>query len=147
MVRSHSRAGERFVILGDVGSHADAVNPEDRVAALCAFGFTDRQVRFLVLVLEHAGVCLTRPLSRCALRRASRQHRACAGIAHGLQTQRLFGELVAGGFATGDLSAPARAGRIFDVRYKPRYHALGEADHRHRKPMSAGRTVDPSTET
>lgn len=29
-------------------------------AALGAFGFTERQARFLVLVLEHSGVCLRR---------------------------------------------------------------------------------------
>ncbi len=45
------------------------------------FGLTARQARFLVLVLEHSGVCLPR------------QYRAFAGIAHGRQTDRFFSKL------------------------------------------------------
>jgi hypothetical protein len=42
-----------------------------RNACVRAAGFTPRQARFLVLVLEHSGVCLPR------------QYRTFAGIAHG----------------------------------------------------------------
>jgi hypothetical protein len=66
----------------------------DRVAAVKASGFTDRQARFLVLVLEHSGVCLPQ------------QYRTFAGIAHGRQTHRFFEKLIGGGFATTDLAAP-----------------------------------------
>jgi len=59
----------------------------ERAAAVFRIGFTERQARFLVLVLEHAGVCLPR------------QYRASCGIAHGRQTHRVFERLVAGGFA------------------------------------------------
>jgi hypothetical protein len=93
-------------------------------------GFTERQARFLVLVLEHSGVCLPR------------QYRAFGGIAHGQQTHRFFEKLIAGGFGTTDLSAPAHAGRIYHVQYKPWYRLLGEPDHRHRKAMSVGRAVE-----
>jgi len=75
----------------------------DRVAAVRAFGFTERQARFLVLVLEHSGVCLRR------------QYGTFAGIADGRQTHRFFEKLVRKGFATTDGSAPAHAGRIFHV--------------------------------
>jgi len=101
-----------------------------RVAAVRAFGFTERQAHFLVLVLEYSGVCLPR------------QYRAFGGIAHGRQTHRFFEKLIAGGFATTDLSAPAHAGRIYRVQYKPWYRLLGEPDHRHRRPMSVGRAVE-----
>jgi len=47
-------------------------------AAIEASGFTARQARFQVLVLEHAGVCLPR------------QYRTFAGVAHGRQTHRFF---------------------------------------------------------
>jgi len=63
-------------------------------AALKFFGFRPWQARFLVLVLEHSGVCLPR------------QYRAFAGVAHGRQTHRFFEKLIAGGFATTDLVAP-----------------------------------------
>ena len=76
----------------------------DDVAAVRALGFTARQARFLVLVLEHAGVCLPR------------QYRTFAGIAHGRQTHRFFERLITGGFATTDLSVPPHAGRIYQVQ-------------------------------
>jgi hypothetical protein len=58
-----------------------------RVSAIESLGFTPRQARFLVLVLEHAGVCLPR------------QYRRFSGIAHGRDTHRFFAKLIAGGFA------------------------------------------------
>lgn len=99
-------------------------------ASLRACGFTPRQARFLMLVLEHSGVCLPR------------QYRRFAGVAHGRHTHRFFEKLITGGFATTDLAAPAHAGRIYHVQYKPWYRALGEADHRHRKPVGVGRAVE-----
>ena len=54
------------------------------VAAVRAFGFTERQARFLLLVLEHSGMCVPR------------QYRAFAGIAHGRQTQRLLSAVTGG---------------------------------------------------
>jgi hypothetical protein len=104
-----------------------------RNACVRAAGFTPRQARFLVLVLEHSGVCLLR------------QYRAFAGIAHGRQTHRFFGKLIAGGFATTDVVAPAHGGRIYRLQYKPWHRALGAPDHPHRRAMSVGRAVAPST--
>jgi hypothetical protein len=78
-----------------------------RLSSIAVCGFTPRQARFLVLVLVHSGVCLPR------------QYRASAGIAHGRQAHGFFEKRITGGFATTDLSAPAHAGRIYHVRYKP----------------------------
>lgn len=91
-----------------------------------AFGFSERQARFLMLVLEHSGVCLPR------------QYRAIAGIAHGRHTHRCFAKLLADGYATTDLPAPADAGRLYHLRCKPWYRALGEPDHRHRLARRGG---------
>src|SRR5580698_3345495 len=33
---------------------------EDRVKTVAEFGFTDRQARFLVMVMRHAGICVPR---------------------------------------------------------------------------------------
>ena len=74
-----------------------------------------------------------------------RQYRTFSGIGHGRETHRFFQRLIAAGFATTDLSAPAHAGRLYHLQYKPWYRALGEPDHRHGRPMSVGRAVDPST--
>jgi hypothetical protein len=44
---------------------------DERVQAIAKIGFTERQARFLVLVMRHAGVCVPR------------QYASFAGIAHG----------------------------------------------------------------
>jgi hypothetical protein len=121
-------------------------------AAARACGFTQRQARFFVLVLEHSGVCLPPAFalraSAFALRAtarqvgaAGRQYRAFAAIAHGRQTHVFFDKLVRGDFATTDLAAPAHAGRIFHLQYRPWYRALGEPDRRHRKPVRVARAL------
>ena len=83
--------------------------------------FGAREAHFLRLVLEHAGVCLPR------------QYRAFAGVAHGRHSQAFFDTLIAGGFATTDLAAPAHAGRIYHVQYEPWYRTIGARDHPHRR--------------
>lgn len=70
------------------------------------------------------------------------QYRTLTGIAHGRETHRFFEKLITGGFATTDLAAPAHAGRIYHVQYKPWYRALGEPDHPHRRAMSVGRAIE-----
>ena len=64
------------------------MTPEDRVKAVVDFGFTERQARFLVTVMLHAGVCLLR------------QYTAFPGIVHGQKTRKFFYKLVSRGFAT-----------------------------------------------
>ncbi len=84
---------------------------------------------FLGLVLEHSVVCLTR------------QYRTFAGIAHGRQSHGFFDKLVRVGFATIDLSAPAHAGRMYQVQRKPWYRLLSEPDHRLRRASSRRNTA------
>lgn len=108
---------------------SDSVRHE-RVDAIKAFGFTDRQARFLVYVLVHAGVFL------------ERQYRAFAGIAHGQKTHDFLQKLVSRGHATAITPGALHRGRLFHVQYKPLYAAIGEPDNRHRKPAALGRFVE-----
>jgi hypothetical protein len=41
---------------------------EDRINVITDFGFTERQARFLELVIRHAGVCSPRVCGRLRLR-------------------------------------------------------------------------------
>ena len=60
---------------------SDSARPE-RVNAVAAFGFTERQARFLVGVLVHAGVFL------------ERQYCTFAGIVHGQKSHDFLARLV-----------------------------------------------------
>jgi hypothetical protein len=57
-----------------------------RLQAIAAFGFTDRQARFLLEVLLHSGVFL------------ERQYCQFAGIAHGQKTTNFINALIDGGW-------------------------------------------------
>ena len=50
----------------------------DRIQTVTEFGFTERQARFLVLVMRHAGVCVPRQYARFA------------GVAYGAEVQRFL---------------------------------------------------------
>lgn len=93
------------------------------------FGFTERQARFLVTVMLHAGVCM------------DRQYCAFAGIRHGQKTQDFFGDLVERRFATVYRCAHGRA-RIFHVHRRGLYEAIGEPDSRFRRPTPVPRAVE-----
>ena len=54
----------------------------ERVTAIVKAGFTERQARFLVLVMLHSGVCLLR------------QYSEFTGIVHGQKTRDFFAKLV-----------------------------------------------------
>jgi hypothetical protein len=112
-----------------VRSLSDSVRQE-RVDAIAAFGFTERQARFLVYVLVHSGVFL------------ERQYRSFAGIAHGQKTHDFLRKLVGRGYATAITPGALHRGRLFHVQYKPLYQAIGEPDNRNRKPASLGRFVE-----
>ncbi len=107
----------------------DSIRPE-RVNAVIAFGFTERQARFLVHVLIHSGVFI------------ERQYRAFAGIAHGQNTHDFLAKLVSRGYATAITPGALHRGRLFHVQYKPLYEAIGEPNNRNRKPASLGRFVE-----
>jgi hypothetical protein len=102
---------------------------DDRVEAVKAFRFTERQARFLVTVMLHSGVCL------------GRQYCAFAGIEYGAAVSNLFDTLHRRGFATPQVCGHNRA-RLFHVHHKPLYAAIGEPDNRFRRPMTLARAVE-----
>jgi hypothetical protein len=108
---------------------SDSARPE-RVNAVAAFGFTERQARFLIRVLVHAGVFL------------ERQYCTFAGVVHGQKSHDFLTRLVGRGYATVITPGALHRGRLFHVQYKPLYEAIGEPNNRHRKPASLGRLVE-----
>jgi hypothetical protein len=109
-------------------SNADGLSDEcDR--ALTSFGLTDRQARFLVTVMRHAGVFV------------GRQYAAFAGITHGQKVHDFTEMLLRRRFARSiELGTTGRT-RIFHVHYKPLYAAIGEPDNRNRRRVSIDRTI------
>jgi hypothetical protein len=102
----------------------------ERTEAVAAFGFTERQARFLVEVMIHSGVFV------------ERQYCAFAGIVHGQKTHDFLRKLVERGYARPIQIGPLHRGRLFHMSHKPLYAAIGEADNRHRKTMPIGRMVE-----
>jgi hypothetical protein len=102
---------------------------EERVSALAEFGFTQRQARFLAVVMRHAGVCLLR------------QYSAFAGIVHGQKTRAFFRKLVSRRYASAYACRHNRA-RLYHVHHFSMYRAIGEPNSPHRRPVSAGRIVE-----
>ena len=101
---------------------------QERIAAVVNLGFTERQARFLVLVMQYSGACLLR------------QYSAFAGIVHGQKTRKFFAKLVSRRFATAHGCRHNR-GHVYHVHHKALYRAIGETDSRHRRPLSPGRIV------
>ncbi len=97
----------------------------ERVQAVVEYGFTERQARFLVLVMRHAGLCV------------KRQYAAFAGIANGGdKCNAFFDKLVRRGFAVTADCIHNRA-RLYHVQHRPLYHAIGDADSRYRRAVPA----------
>jgi len=97
----------------------------ERVQAVVDYGFTEREARFLVLVMRHAGLCV------------KRQYAAFAGIANGGdRCNALFAKLVRRGFGVAIECLRPRA-RLYHVHHKPLYHAIGEPDNRYRRTVPA----------
>jgi hypothetical protein len=103
---------------------------EERTEAVSAFGFTERQARFLVEVLIHSGVFV------------ERQYCAFAGITHGQKTTDFLRRLVERGYARPIQVGSLHRGRLFHLHHKPLYAAIGQADNRHRKAVPLGRMVE-----
>src|SRR5205814_7499040 len=82
------------------------------------------------LVLRHAGVCVPR------------QFAAFAGISNGGdKCNAFFAKLVGGGYAVATDCLHNRA-KLYHVRYKPLYFAIGEPESRYRRPVPAQRAVE-----
>ena len=93
-----------------------------RMEAIAAFGFTERQARFLLHVLLHSGVFV------------ERQYCSFAGIVHGQTSTDFLKTLVQRRFATPISTGKLHRGRMFHVHYKPLWAAIGEPDNRFQKP-------------
>jgi hypothetical protein len=102
----------------------------DRIQAVEAFGFTERQARFLVTVMLHAGVFV------------ERQYCAFANIVHGQKTHDFLRKLIDGRFASAVVTGPLHRGRLIHVQHKRLYAAIGQTDNRHRKPAELGRLIE-----
>jgi hypothetical protein len=101
----------------------------ERVTAVGAFGFTERQSRFLVTVMLYAGVCL------------GRQYCAFARVKYGAAVTNLFDRLRQRGLGTPQ-SCGHGPGRLFHIHHKPLYAAIGEPENRFRRPMTLARAVE-----
>jgi len=95
----------------------------DRIQAVTEFGFTERQARFLVLVMRHAGVCVPRQYARAS------------GVAYGAKCNSFFDRLARRGYAHAIECIHNRA-RLYHVRSKTLYHVIGESRSRYRRPVS-----------
>jgi hypothetical protein len=86
-----------------------------------SFALSDRQHRFLDLVLRHSGVFV------------GRQYATFAGITHGQKVHDFIARMLAHGYARPIALGPNRRTRLFHLHYKPLYRAIGETDNRHRR--------------
>jgi hypothetical protein len=99
------------------------MSPEARVQAVVDFGFTERQARFLVLVMRHAGVCVPR------------QYASFAGAANGgKKCNAFFSRLVRRGFAVACDCVHNRA-RLYHLHHRALYCAIGEMTSRYSRPV------------
>jgi hypothetical protein len=99
---------------------------DERTRAVAKMGrFTERQARFLVTVMLHAGVCVPR------------QYATFCGIVHGQKTRKFFAKLVRLGLASMYDCRHNRA-RIYHLHQKALYRAIGQAESRLRRPVRIG---------
>ena len=101
------------------------MTPDERVHAVARLGFTERQARFLTTVMRHGGVCVPRQYARFA------------GTAYGRKVNLFFDALVRRGHAITCDCVHNRA-KLYHIRNRTLYRAIGEADSRYRRPMAAG---------
>lgn len=97
-----------------------------RAARLEQEGFTPKQAAFLLRVLEHSGVFV------------ERQYCAYAGITHGQKTHDFLRRLTGSGLAREVRPGALHRGRLYHVRHKRLYAAIGQADNRNRRPAPIG---------
>jgi hypothetical protein len=103
---------------------------QERVQAVIDFGFTERQARFVVLVLRHAGVCVPR------------QYASFGCIANGgRRCNAFFDRLVRRGYAH-EVGCVHNRARLYHLHHKPLYHATGEATSTYRRRVSPRLAVE-----
>jgi hypothetical protein len=94
---------------------------DERIRAVVDCGFTERQARFVVLVMRHAGVCIPR------------QYASFAGIANGgRRCNAFFDKLVKRGYAR-EIRCVHNRARVYHIHHKPLYFLIGEASSRYRR--------------
>jgi hypothetical protein len=111
-------------------SSLDWTGAHQRVQAVIDCGFTERQARFLVLVMRHAGVCVPR------------QYANAAGIANGgRRCNAFFDRLVRRGFAR-EIPCVHNRAQLYHVHHKPLYFLIGEVSSRYRRTVSPRLAVE-----
>jgi len=105
------------------------MTPDAEVAAIVARGFTERQARFLVLVMRHAGVCVMR------------QYATFADIVFGDKTRAFFTKLERLGYASSFDTSKGR-GRLFHVHGRQLYDAIGKPHSRFRRPPPVAHAIE-----
>jgi hypothetical protein len=102
---------------------------DERTQAVAKMGgFTERQARFLVTVMLHAGVCVPR------------QYAAFCGIVLGQKTRMFFAKLARLGFASMYDCHHNRA-RIYHLHQKALYRAIDDPESRLRRPLTLGHAI------
>lgn len=105
------------------------MNLEHAIHTIAKRGFTERQARFLVFVARHSGVCVMR------------QYLTFAGIVFGQKTRRFFANLMRARLVSTYDCAHSR-GRVYHVRHRAIYEAIGEPESRLRRPPSVPRALE-----
>ncbi len=105
------------------------IDLEHAVSFITSKGFTDRQARFLVHVARHSGVCVMR------------QYCSFAGVAFGHTTRRFFTKLERLGWVSTYDCARRRA-RLYHVRHRELYEAIGDPESRLRRPPAVPRAIE-----
>ena len=105
------------------------MNSEQAIQTITKRGFTVRQAQFLILVARHSGVCVMR------------QYSTFAGIVFGQKTRKFFDKLMRSGFVSTYDCAHGR-GRVYHVRHRAIYEAIGEPDSRLRRPPGVPRALE-----
>jgi hypothetical protein len=97
---------------------------DERIRAVIDCGFTEREARFLVLVMRHGGVCIPR------------QYAGFAEIANGgRRCNAFFDKLVKRGYAH-EIRCVHNRARVYHVHHKPLYFLIAEGSSRYRRPVS-----------
>jgi hypothetical protein len=103
---------------------------EGRVQAIGDYGFTERQARFLLLVMRHSGLCVKRQYATFACIKPG-----------GEKCNTFFEKLVRRGYAVASDCVHNRA-RLYHLHHKPLYHAIGEPESRYRRAVPARRAME-----
>jgi hypothetical protein len=101
---------------------------DERVQAIGKFGFTDRQARFLVTVMLHAGVCVPRQYARFA------------STAYGHNVTRFFRQAHQARLCDRERLSPQPRGAL-SVHHQALYRAIGQPQSRYRRPVSARQAI------